>query len=50
MYTKLSELLNEYDGIILSSPHNMRYFSGFSGGEGAVWISKRQRIVFTDSR
>jgi Xaa-Pro aminopeptidase len=50
MYTKLNELLNEYDGIILNSPHNMRYFSGFSGGEGAVWISKRQRIVFTDSR
>ena len=50
MYTKLNELLTEYDGIILSSPHNMRYFSGFSGGEGAVWISKEQRVVFTDSR
>ena len=50
MYTRLNPFFSEYDGIILSSPHNMRYFSGFSGGEGAVWISKRQRIVFTDSR
>ena len=50
MYTKLDGLFENCDGIILSSPHNMRYFSGFSGGEGAVWISKTQRIVFTDSR
>lgn len=50
MHTKLNELLKKYDGILLTSPHNMRYFSGFSGGEGAVWISNDQRIVFTDSR
>ncbi len=50
MYTKLNELLNKYDGVLLTSPHNMRYFSGFSGGEGAVWISPKSRIVFTDSR
>ncbi len=50
MYTKLNSLLEECDGILLTSPHNMRYFSGFSGGEGAVWISKTMRIVFTDSR
>lgn len=50
MYTKLNKLTSEYDGILITSPYNMRYFSGFSGGEGAVWVSKSQRIVFTDSR
>lgn len=50
MYTKLDQLLEKTDGIILTSPHNMRYFSGFSGGEGAALISRRERIVFTDSR
>ena len=44
MHTKLNELLKKYDGILLTSPHNMRYFSGFSGGEGAVWISNDQRL------
>ncbi len=50
MHTKLDTLLENYDGILLTSPHNMRYFSGFSGGEGAVWISNGRRIIFTDSR
>lgn len=50
MYTKLSGLLRTADGVLLTSPHNMRYFSGFTGGEGAVWISQKDRIVFTDSR
>ena len=50
MYTKLSSLLEKYDGILLTSPYNMRYFSGFSGGEGAVWISSQQKVVLTDSR
>ncbi len=50
MYTKLNDLLQKCDGVLLTSPHNMRYFSGFSGGEGAVWCSADSRIVFTDSR
>ncbi|MDO4744134.1 MAG: aminopeptidase P family protein [Clostridia bacterium] len=50
MYTKLSSLLEKYDGILLTSPYNMRYFSGFSGGEGAVWISSQQKVILTDSR
>ena len=28
----------------------MRYFSGFSGGEGAVIIAKDKRALFTDFR
>ncbi|MBR5614575.1 MAG: aminopeptidase P family protein [Clostridia bacterium] len=50
MYTKLNAVLETVDAILVTSPHNMRYFSGFSGGEGAVWISKDKRIVYTDSR
>ncbi len=50
MYTKLNKLLSKYDGILITSPHNMRYFSGFSGGEGAVFVSSTQRLVLTDSR
>lgn len=50
MYTKLNKLLLKYDGILITSPHNIRYFSGFSGGEGAVFVSSTQRRVFTDSR
>ncbi len=50
MYTKLNNLLQKNDGILLTSPYNMRYFSGFSGGEGAVWVSAKEKIVFTDSR
>ncbi len=50
MYKKLDQFLKTTDAILLTSPHNMRYFSGFSGGEGAVVVSARERIIFTDSR
>ena len=50
MHTKLDELLKTCDAVLLTSAHNMRYFSGFSGGEGAVLISSNEKIVYTDSR
>ncbi len=50
MYTKLDELLKTCDAVLLTSPHNMRYFSGFSGGEGAVLITSNEKLVYTDSR
>ncbi len=50
MISKLDNLFSEYDGILITSPFNMQYFSKFSGGEGAVWISKNEMIIFTDSR
>ncbi len=50
MRRRLSIILNKYDGVLLTSPHNMRYFSGFSGGEGAVIITATNAVVFTDSR
>lgn len=50
MRKRLNEILDKYDGVLLTSPHNMRYFSGFSGGEGAVVITATNAVVFTDSR
>lgn len=50
MRSRLTPILDKHDGILLTSPHNMRYFSGFSGGEGAVVITKADAVVFTDSR
>ncbi len=50
MQDRLCEILNKYEGFLLTSPHNMRYFSGFTGGEGAVVITKENSVVFTDSR
>ena len=50
MYTRLEVLLEKYDAIFLTSPYNMQYFSGFTGGEGAVWVSKNSKTVLTDSR
>lgn len=37
------------DGVLISSPANMRACSGFCG-EGIVFISEEQRLVFTDPR
>lgn len=36
--------------VMLTSPHNMRYFSGFSGGEGVVLICDKTAYIFVDSR
>lgn len=38
------------EAILISDPHNMQYFSGFRGGEGIVYVSRRRRAVITDSR
>lgn len=38
------------DAILITSPYNMRYLSGFRGGEGALYISKNQNVLITDSR
>ena len=35
---------------LITSPENMYYFSGFTGGEGALFIDKHNRKLFTDSR
>lgn len=50
MFKKLNKILSEVEAILITSPYNMRYFSSFSGGEGALLITNGRRILFTDSR
>ena len=38
------------DAFLVTDPVNMRYISGFSGGEGALYISAERRVIITDSR
>ena len=35
---------------LILSPENLYYFSGFTGGEGMLYIDKSRLILFTDSR
>ena len=50
MFKKLLPFLNENDIFLITSPHGLRYFTGFSGGEGAAVIGKKLKILITDSR
>ena len=36
--------------VYITSPENLRYYSGFTGGEGALILKKEERLLFTDSR
>ncbi len=38
------------DAILIFSPENMQYFSGFTGGEGALLLHENNLLLFTDSR
>jgi Xaa-Pro aminopeptidase len=38
------------DAVIIADPYNMRHISGFSGGEGYVYVSRDKKIIITDSR
>ncbi len=40
----------QVEGILVTDPYNMRYLSGFSGGEGALFLAENARIIITDSR
>lgn len=48
----LRQFLHEHtaDGIIIVQPENLRYFSGFTGGEGALVVSGSDAVLWTDSR
>ncbi|MBO5364144.1 MAG: aminopeptidase P family protein [Clostridia bacterium] len=50
MVGKLKDLLGKMDGVFLTSPHSLRYFTGFSGGEGVALIGKTEKFLFVDSR
>lgn len=49
---KFREILGgqDLDGIIISTPENRRYLSGFSGSSGVLLISGKQALIITDFR
>lgn len=49
MYNKIFDEAG-VDAYIVTDPMNMRYISGFRGGEGALYISPAQKVLITDSR
>lgn len=49
-WNKLDNILKTVDGIVLSSPHALRYFTGFCGGEGLALITSNQRYLLVDAR
>lgn len=40
----------QLDAILVSDPYNIRYFSGFRGGTGYLFLSGKSQILLTDSR
>ncbi len=42
--------LHDLDAMLISSPENRRYLSGFTGSSGYLFISKDHRVLLTDSR
>ena len=49
MFEKLLNKL-EVQALLITDPMNIRYFSLFRGGEGALYISKNKKVLITDSR
>lgn len=47
---KIEKLLDNADGALITSPHNLRYFSGFAGGEGIALVGRDFKYLFVDSR
>jgi len=41
---------NNLDAILISSPENRRYISGFTGSSGFLLVSRQARIIATDFR
>ncbi len=53
MYTKRIETLLHMikaDMVYISSPENLQYYSGFTGGEAWLVLTEGERLLFTDSR
>ncbi len=50
MTERLKALLEKLDGVLLTSPHHLRYFTGFTGGEGVALVGKEGKFLFVDSR
>jgi len=53
MFCKRVEVLlsaQKADYYMISSPENLYYYSGFTGGEGTLLIHQEKHLLFTDSR
>ncbi|MBR2188501.1 MAG: aminopeptidase P family protein [Eubacterium sp.] len=48
--TGTSDGSSRADALLISDPCNMRYYSGFSGGEGILLITSEDCFLITDSR
>lgn len=48
----IDSVLEEFklDALLITDPYNMRYISGFRGGEGTLYISRNNKVLITDSR
>lgn len=38
------------DSMLIVNPHNCRYYSGFTGSNGWLWITKKNAYIITDGR
>jgi len=49
---RLRQSFNEYgiEAMVINSPENMYYLSGFDGGEGMVVVTEGEQYILTDSR
>ena len=51
MINKFNSILKtDCDAIIITSPENRRYFTGFNSSAGYLIITKKEAVFFTDSR
>ena len=55
MLQRIKKLTNSFDGVgldavLVSSPHNRRYLSGFTGSSGYLVITKEKFYMLTDFR
>lgn len=50
--TRLREQITSHDadGVLVTKAENLHYFSGFTGGEGALVITMTDAVLITDSR
>ena len=48
----INDILREMnaDALLITDPYNLRYLSGFRGGEGMLFLSESQTVLITDSR
>ena len=46
MFERLESILEKSDAVLFTSPYNMQYFSRFTGSEGAVLVTRKNRFLF----